>query len=169
VGNGLGSFLSHAALRLTCNHEGYAALWRDQVGEEWRESSARHSWPVLGSDDERWGVRAAIDAVVAEAYGLSREQYLHVLGSFSHKSYPAAPERCLAAFDELMEMGLEAFSRKHDPYWDVPLNMNLPKPAIDLPLPGGKDDSLLTGKASKKGKQRPKAPLDNGPLFRGKS
>lgn len=56
-----------------------------------------------------------IDAVVAEAYGLSRDQYVHVLASFSHKSYPKAPASCLAAFDELASLGLEAFTRKHDP------------------------------------------------------
>jgi len=53
-------------------------------------------------------------------YGLSCDQYTHVLSSFSHKSYPKAPEVCLAAFDELHAIGLEAFCRKHDPYWDTP-------------------------------------------------
>ena len=80
---------------------------------------------------------AAIDAVVAEAYGLSREQYLHVLVSFSHKSYPKAPEKCLAAFDELQRIGLDAFVKANDPYHDIPLNENLPKPAIELQIPGG--------------------------------
>jgi hypothetical protein len=32
--------------------------------------------------------RGAIDTVVADAYGLTREQYAHVLASFSHRSYP---------------------------------------------------------------------------------
>lgn len=164
------AFLSHCALRLSCNHQGYEALWLEQVGEEWREPTPRHTWPALEGDDARWAVRAAIDAVVAQAYGLNREQYAHVLSSFSHKSYPKAPERCLEAFDELGELGLEAFCRKHDPYWDIPLNMNLPKPVIDLPLPGGKDDSLLTGAApaARKPRAKPAAPTDLGPLFRGK-
>jgi hypothetical protein len=78
-------------------------------------------------------VRAAIDAVVAQAYGLSRDQYAHVLATFSHKSYPRTPELCLARFDELAELGLEAFTKKWDPYWDVPLNENLPEPVIELP------------------------------------
>jgi hypothetical protein len=89
----------------------------------------------LACDDGRWAVRAAIDAVVADAYGLSRDQYAHVLSTFSHKSYPKAPELCLARFDELKEIGLEAFTRKHDPYWDLPLNENLPEPVIELPMP----------------------------------
>jgi hypothetical protein len=91
---------------------------------------------VLAGDDARWAVRAAIDAVVAQAYGLSRDQYAHLLGSFSHRCYPKAPELCLVAFDELTAIGLEAFCQKHDPYWDIPLNENLPEPVIDLPIPG---------------------------------
>jgi len=127
-------FLAHSALRLTCNHSGYAALWRDQLGDTWREpAKLPFTWPVLAGDDERWAVRAAIDAVVAAAYGLTRDQYAHVLSSFNHKSYPASQALCLAAFDELQSLGLEAFTRKHDPYWDIPLNQNLPQPVIDLP------------------------------------
>jgi hypothetical protein len=129
------ALLSHAALRLTCNHAGYAPLWREQVGEAWREAGEPFTWPVLAGDDARWAVRAAIDAVVAQAYGLTREQYAHVLGTFSHSSYNDAPRQCLAAFDELTTLGLDAFTRKHDPYWDIPLNENLPQPVIDLPMP----------------------------------
>ena len=87
---------------------------------------------MLAGDDARWAVRAAIDAVVAQAYGLDREQYAHVLSTFSHKSYPKAPALCLARFDELAEIGLEAFTRKWDPYWDVPLNEGLPEAVIEL-------------------------------------
>ncbi|MFZ5448937.1 MAG: N-6 DNA methylase [Thermodesulfobacteriota bacterium] len=127
--------LSHLSLRLTCNHKGYQPLWNDQLENIWREQKPQLTWPVLPGEDERWGVRAAIDAVVAQAYGLNREQYAHVLSTFSHASYPKAPELCLARFDELETIGLEAFTRKYDPYWDIPLNENLPEPVIDLPLP----------------------------------
>jgi hypothetical protein len=123
-------YLVHSALRLSCNHEGYTSLWLEQFGDVWRERTLKHSWPVLAGDDARWIVRAAIDAVVANAYGLSREQYTHVLNSFSHKSYLPAPDLCLAAFDELHSVGLDAFVSKHDPYDDVPLNGALPKPVI---------------------------------------
>jgi len=133
-GVGRERFLSHSALRLTCNHAGYAPLWHEQVGDAWREPSPRFTWPVLEGDDARWAVRAAIDAVVADAYGLSRSQYAHVLSTFSHKSYPKAPALCLAAFDELKEIGLDAFARRHDPYHDLPLNEDLPKPVIDIPV-----------------------------------
>lgn len=133
----LAAFLAHAALRLTCNHAGYAALWHEQVGEEWREKRAPFDWPALASDDARWQVRAAIDAIVADAYGLNRAQYAHVLATFSHKSYPQAPALCLAAFDELKKSGLESFIKQHDPYWDIPLNQNLPQPVITLPKLAG--------------------------------
>ena len=129
------SLVAHSALRLSCNHAGYAPLWTEQVGDAWREPKPKHGWPVLDGDDVRWAVRAAIDAVVADAYGLDREQYAHVLSTFSHRSYPKAPELCLAAFDELKTVGLDAFTKKHDPYWDIPLNESLPKPVIDLPVP----------------------------------
>jgi hypothetical protein len=127
-------FLAHSALRLSTNHAGYQPLWQEQFGNEWREADNKYSWPVLSGDDARWAVRAQIDAVVAQAYGLDRAQYEHVLASFSHSSYKRAPELCLAAFDELTAIGLDAFTKKHDPYWDIPLVTTLPKPVIDLGL-----------------------------------
>lgn len=138
-------FLAHNTLRLSANHHGFSALWGEQLADTWRESRPLYTWPVLETDDERWAVRAAIDAVVADAYGLDRKQYEHILSTFSHKSYPKAPELCLAAFDELSEIGLEAFTKKHDPYWDIPLNEQLPKPVIDLPIPSGSVDQVREG------------------------
>ncbi len=130
------TFLSHSAVRLTCNHAGYLPLWQEQLGNEWREPNKEpFVFPVLAIDDERWPIRAAIDAVVADAYGLNREQYAHILSTFSHKSYPKAPQLCLACFDELQNIGLEAFTQKYDPYWNIPLNENLPKSVIELPTP----------------------------------
>jgi hypothetical protein len=129
-------FLSHTALRLTCNHAGYSALWKEQLGASWRELSPQQTWPVLDGEERRWESRAAIDAVVADAYRLSRHQYEHILSTFSHSSYPKAPYLCLDAFDELREIGIKAFCQKHDPYWDIPLNENLPQPVLDLEIPG---------------------------------
>jgi hypothetical protein len=141
----LAGLISHLALRLTCNHAGYEPLWREQLGDTWREPKPPFTWPVLATDDERWEVRAAIDAVVADAYGLSREQYAHVLSTFSHKSYPKAPALCLAKFDELKRIGLDAFTKKYDPYWDIPLNESLPKPVIELPIPASEEAKNLFG------------------------
>jgi len=141
-------FLAHAALRLTCNHEGYDALWVEQLGDVWRERGAARSYPVLADPGDRWALRAAIDAVVAQAYGLSREQYAHVLSGFSHSSYPDAPQLCLGAFDELGRIGLEAFCREHDPYADMPLNDALPQPVIDLSATVALPDEPRTKKSS---------------------
>jgi hypothetical protein len=139
--------LAHGTLRLTANHEGYRALWDEQLGSTWREKDRLpFAWPVLPDEDSRWAMRATIDALVADAYGLSRDQYRHVLSSFSHTSYPAAPERCLAAFDELKSLGAEAFTRKYDPYWDIPLVEQLPKPVIHFP--GLTDDVFSESAAS---------------------
>ena len=161
------AFCVHSAARLAAIRADYGGLWRDQFGTEWREpGKAPFTWPVLAGDDERWEVRVGIDAVVADAYGLTRDQYEHVLSTFSHKSYPKAPNLCLAKFDELKKTGLEAFTKKHDPYWDIPLNTDLPQPdpavsaAIDKalreaePQPDGPTD--LFGKPTKPKRGRKK-------------
>ena len=131
------------ANRISCYHAGYAPLWREQLGEAWREAGAAFTWPVLSGDAARWAVRAAIDAVVAHAYGLTRDQYAHVLNTFSHSSYKDAPRQCLAAFDELQSLGLEAFTKRHDPYWNIPLNETLSKPVIYLSTPEAAPDAAL--------------------------
>jgi hypothetical protein len=90
--------LARAALHLCCNHAGFASLWREQVGVNWREASPGPTWPIVSLERDRWQLRAAIDAVVAQCYGLNRAQYERILGSFSHKSFPDAPVLCLDAF-----------------------------------------------------------------------
>jgi hypothetical protein len=108
----------------------------------------------------RWAVRATIDTVVADEYGLSRKQYAHVLSTLKHTSCPKAPELCLARFDELKSIGLDAFTKKHDPYWDIPLNENLPQPVIALPGLGqaGADERIKLdetgGEPNRKGQGR---------------
>ncbi|MGA3400816.1 MAG: hypothetical protein ABSC95_16470 [Acetobacteraceae bacterium] len=114
-------FLAHAALRLSCNHAAYAPLWHEQLGNPWREATPAESWPAIASEPARWRLRAAIDAVVAQAYGLARAEYEHILASFAHKHFPPAPALCLAAFDVLMARGLAAFCQAHDPYDDIAL------------------------------------------------
>jgi hypothetical protein len=100
----------------------------------------------------------ALRAAVADAYGLTRDQYAHLLSTFSHAGYPKAPELCLAKFDELRAIGLDAFTKKYDPYWDIPLNENLPQPVIDIPIPGAESvvreqEELFGGKESGAGSQ----------------
>lgn len=161
------TFLAHSALRLTCNHSGYAPLWHEQLADAWREPNLDpFTFPILATPDDRWSLRAAIDAVVAQAYGLDRAQYAHILSTFSHKSYPRAPHLCLDRFDELMSIGLEAFTQKYDPYSDIPLNESLPKPVIDLPIPETSENVQLsmldvpsTDSTPKKAKRRKRSSL----------
>ena len=87
---------------LSCNHAAYAGLWREYVAGPMR---------LDGSTD----LRPRIDAIVANAYGLTRDQYDHVLRGFSHRSHPDAPARCLAAFDELNTLGETRFCGQYDP------------------------------------------------------
>ncbi len=102
-------FLAHGALRLACNHPGYDDLWRDQLGTA--------AAPIV----DRSKLRAAMDAAVAHGYGLGREDYRHMLGGFSHKSNPAAPDQCLSAFDTITQRGAAAYYRRNDPFHDVAL------------------------------------------------
>jgi hypothetical protein len=124
--------LAHASLRLCCNHAGFARLWHDQLEGAWREEAPRQSWPVIAAETGRWRLRAVIDAIVAHAYQLDRGHYQQVLNGFSHRSFPAARTLCLAAFDELVSLGMEAFCREHDPYSDIPLVTARSQPVIDL-------------------------------------
>ncbi len=39
-----------------------------------------------------------------------------------------------AAFDDLQSIGLEAFTKNHDPYWNIPLNEALPQPGVEYYL-----------------------------------
>jgi len=119
---GIEAFLVHSALRLSCNHRGYAPLWHGQLGTAWREPSAAEvTWPVLATPQQRQALRSAVDAVVAHAFGLSRPQFQRVLSSFSHSGCREAPSLCIEAFDEIARDGLGAFVRRHDPYADIPL------------------------------------------------
>ena len=95
-------FLTHAALTLSCNHAAYAPLWHEYASSPMPRDSIT-------------SLRPRIDAIVANAYGLTRDQYDHVLRGFSHRSYPDAPALCLTAFDELNMLGETRFCRQYDP------------------------------------------------------
>jgi len=107
-------FLAHGALRLSCGHAGFAELWREQV-------HGLVGWPAMVDPDARWTLRAAMDAVVADAYGLAPIQYASILANFSHRSRPDAARLCLSALDALQAEGVEAFCRNRDEYHAVPL------------------------------------------------
>jgi hypothetical protein len=95
------------------------------------------------SEADRWGLRAAIDAVVAHEYGVSRTEYERIVASFSHKSFAGAPALCLAAFDEFTAKGLDQFCRDYDPYSDIPRVTVLAQPVIRLPVLATKQHTLL--------------------------
>jgi hypothetical protein len=112
-------FLAHGALCLSSNHAGYTTLWQDQV---------RGVRPVSVSRQE---LRAQIDAVVADAYGLDHDGYEQVLRSFSHRSDPTAASVCLAQLTAIQTEGLDTFCRRHDLYPDALLPAVLSRP-LDL-------------------------------------
>jgi len=125
--------LAHASLRLCCNHRGFAALWREQLGDAWREMGPSQTWPAIASATDRWRARATMDAVVAHGYGLTRAEYGRILSGFTHKSSPAVPGLALAAFDALADQGLATFCRDRDPYAGIALVTTPAQPAIRLP------------------------------------
>jgi len=141
---------------LVCNHQGYEALCEWEIGSS---GGAPFYRPLLEEEQDKLRLRTAIDAVVANAYCLSREDFAHVLSTFSHKTYPQAPEFCLAMYDELQQLGFEAFARKHDPYFDTPLNESLSQPAIDLPIPASMAPAVDASKKKRKSKNEPSGPL----------
>jgi hypothetical protein len=125
-------FLAHDALRLSCNHAAYDALWRDEVGGD------------QGIAVPRRELRAQIDAVVADAYGLNRNDYERVLSNFSHRSDPAAAAVCLAELDLVQLQGIDAFCRLRDPYQHLALITATAKPIDYAPaLAGGPDSSFV--------------------------
>ncbi|MBS0638757.1 MAG: N-6 DNA methylase [Proteobacteria bacterium] len=62
-------------------------------------ANAAHRLSVAKVRDDP--LRANVDAVIAQAYGLNRAAFAHLLSGFSHRSRPDAPAQCLAAFDAL--------------------------------------------------------------------
>ena len=75
-----GPIVSRTA-RLVCIVPEYAGLWKEVVGTRWNKSS--------GATDhaERAQLRAELDGIVAHLYGLSDEEFSHILSTF-----PLVPE-----------------------------------------------------------------------------
>lgn len=154
------SFLAHNAMRLECNNALYQQLWREQVGPEWREDSPENHLPAVSDPRQRASIRAQIDAVVATCYGLSRSQYSYVLSTFSPRTHPDVLRTCMEAVDDLHAIGMETFTRRYDPYCDIPIHEALPQPAVARhafsPLP--------EGIASSRGMKRKPRP-SSGPML----
>jgi predicted type IV restriction endonuclease len=64
------------AARLTCTRPEFADLWQEVMGKKWQESDG------ATSPTDRQRLRDEIDALVAHLYGLSREDFEHILGTF---------------------------------------------------------------------------------------
>lgn len=64
------------AAQLTCTRPEFAEFWEEVIGEPWSE--------LRGATDsvERQTLRDEIDALVAHLYGLSREDFAHILSTF---------------------------------------------------------------------------------------
>ncbi len=76
VGNPTFDAIVPRAARLTCTTPAFADLWQQVMGGPWTpEAGARD--PV-----ERQRLRDEIDALVAHLYGLSRDEFAHILGAF---------------------------------------------------------------------------------------
>jgi hypothetical protein len=142
MAKGVKSFLAHSALCLSSNHSGYLPLWKEQIGDCLADSLLPQSWPAIDAANARLSIRSAIDAVIAQAFGLSRSCFEDILSTFGHRSCPSIPYLCLEAFDELEDIGLEDFIQRHDPYWEIPLKESLPQPVIELSIPGQAGASL---------------------------
>jgi hypothetical protein len=68
--------LVRASARLTCTTEAYAEVWREATGEPWMPASA------VTQPEARQALRDEVDARVAHLFGLSWDEFAHVLGSF---------------------------------------------------------------------------------------
>ena len=64
------------AARLTCTRPEFAGLWQQVMGEPWDQSKA------AADPAARQALRDELDALVAHLYGLSRDDFAHILGTF---------------------------------------------------------------------------------------
>ena len=64
------------AARLTCTTPAFADLWREVMGTPWDAGQA------ATDPAERQRLRDEIDALVAHLYGLTRDEFAHILAAF---------------------------------------------------------------------------------------
>jgi hypothetical protein len=88
------------AARLTCTTPDFAGLWQEVMGQAW-DASKGATAPAT-----RQALRDELDALVAHLYGLSRDDFAHVLGTFplvfpANDAGRARKRAQLAAYDEL--------------------------------------------------------------------
>jgi hypothetical protein len=88
------------AARLTCTTPDFAGLWQEVMGQAWDASK--------GATDPatRQALRDELDALVAHLYGLSQDDFAHVLETFplvfpADDTGRARKQAQLAAYDQL--------------------------------------------------------------------
>lgn len=77
-----------------------------------------------------------IDVLMAFSMGIPRPMFDQILSHFTRQE-SRNPQRleCLEIFDKFHSEDVMEFASMYDPHWDIPLNEDLPKPVIDLPIP----------------------------------
>lgn len=76
AGNSYFDAIVPRAAHLTCTTQEFARLWEEVIGEPWEPSRG------VTDPDERQVLRDELDALVAHLYGLSRDEFDHILGTF---------------------------------------------------------------------------------------
>ncbi len=78
--------LVERAAKLICTTEEFADLWKEVMGTKWTPSHSTGSVTKKGSgateEKERAKLRAEIDAIVAHLYGITEEEFVHILSTF---------------------------------------------------------------------------------------
>ena len=90
------------AARLTCTRPEFTELWQEVMSEAWGESK--------GATDpaERQTLRDELDALIAHLYGLSRDDFAHILSTFplvfpDDDAGEGKKEALLAVYDRFAE------------------------------------------------------------------
>lgn len=106
VGNSYFDAIVPRAARLTCTTPAFADLWQAVMGMPWQESLA------ATDPGERQRLRDELDAIVAHLYGLTRDEFAHILGTFplvfpNDASGEQKKAALLVVYDEFVNLARE--------------------------------------------------------------
>lgn len=100
AGNAYFDAIVPRAAALTCVSAAFADLWQEVMGTDWEAPDATQTYDVLETSyvyrpttnpAARQVLRDELDAIVAHLYGLSRDEFAHILGTFP-LVFPNTPE-----------------------------------------------------------------------------